>query len=717
MTSHTSTLIERPADVLPDPKDLSCMVSFDTETTDLFVDAGATTVVVSVAFCRKSTPDLIEGYAFAFDQGRADEKGFEPSYYVRGGLRADKDLGKLLGWLPGDEPPPGFWVDETGKVPTIRVDLDVWIAKRGSEHDLNLSMADWTFLNSWLHQCGKQVGLTGQNVKFDLHQVRNGTRDFRSGGVDLEPFIAWDTMLASARMWSTEPSGLKPTGARLFGQEEVAEARLLSTMLIVNKKLWGLRADDGPRYDLLPYWINVPYAKQDAILTLRLAQYQTWLLEDGEHPDVLPSHTERDVDLTRVLYRIEKRGLGPLDVARTERVAQALEARIAFLENQIRDAGIDPPTTPNARKYFFDKLGLKPWRGAEEHRQTTLEYNPKGDPKIRVIKEGTLNLDVLQRLADQDVKWAREFGELIRLQTANRMNYRGYLNLRGPDDRLRTNYRQSYVKTGRMSVERFQAQNIPRRDSVNLPAIPGMEHRGPLPHPRDLFLVKDGFKRITMDLAQAELRVAAKFSECPLMIEQIREGRDLHGEMTTRVFGLEPEDEGFKAHRYIAKRSVFGGIFGIGPKSFKDDVWKNASLDIPYQTAVQTVEGFRQSYPEIVAALYECESFAQQHGYIELVDKSRSWFHADRPWETRTAWSRKVQGSLAVFNADWLIATETITENVVPGGCLVLTVHDSISLEVPEDQVAWIQKACSDWVAEHFEKTFGIPGHVDWEVW
>lgn len=716
----------RPRDVLPDPSELDCMVAFDTETTDLFVDSGATVAVVSVALCRKETPDLIEGYAFAFDQGRAKDKGFEPSYYVKGGLRANRNLAEIMGWREGDEVPPGFFADpEHPKA--LMVDLPVWEAERGGPYDLNLPYEDWVWLMDWLVQAGKHVGLTGQNVKFDAHQVRNGTREFE--GAEIEQYIAWDTMLASSRLWPLEPSGLKPTGSRLFGEAEVAEAQLLRLALIVNKKLWGLKADDGPRYDLLPHAINLPYAAQDAILTLRIAKLQTDLMEENWNPAVRWTHIQQQVDLTRVLYRIEKRGLGPLDVRRTERVAQALEARIAEIERQIReDAGINPVTIPQAKKYFFDTLGLRPWKGAEDRRVTTPITLKDGTPSLKVTTEGTLNLDVLKRLADQNVPWAAQFAELTRLKTANTMNYRGYLNLRGPDDRLRTNFRQAYVKSGRMSVERFQAQNIPRRDSVQLPPIPGLEHRGPMPHPRDLFLVQPGRKRITMDLAQAELRVAAVFSKCKLMTEQILAGRDLHSEMTTQVFDLTPGDDhpkkcdcsicsNFQSHRYIAKRCIFGSIFGIGPKTFKDDVWKNAGLEISYATAVQTVEGFHELYPEIPAELEYSQAFAEDHGYVELVDGSRSYFPPDRPWECRTAWSRRVQGSLAVFNADWLIATEAMTENLAPGGCMVLSVHDSISLDVPTELVDTVKSDCSDWVAKNFEKTFNIPGRADWDDW
>lgn len=669
-----------PKQVLPHPKDLACMVAWDTETSGLHVDDGATTAVVSVAYCTKDEPDRIVGYAFPFDQCRAAEKGFEI-------VRDKRGLPKGL------ENP--------------KVELPLWL------WDENLGKAEWDDLMRWLRLAGEYVGLLAHNDKFDLHHTANGTRHFE--GTDLDRWVAWDSMLACPILWPTTSIALKPTAVREFDDVEAEEAQAVRDALVTAKKLYGLTGDNSTRYDLLPWAIIGPYAAEDAILALRLAKLQTTMFEEGL---ARWRDAERQLDYMRVLYRMERRGFGPLDVERATTVAEAIEKRVAQLEQMMP---FQPPTDYRAKEYYFDQLGLKPWKGGEEHREHSMVINAKGEKVRKLTKQGTLTIDVLKRMADAGVPFAAELAELKRIKTANQMQYRGYINLASPrDNRMRTNYKQAFVRSGRLSVERWQGQAIPRRDSIRLDQLPGMSQ---VPHPRDLFLVPEcgcaacggrQVRRVTLDLSQAELRVAFKLSGCKLGIEQIYEGRDIHGEMATQVFGVAPGQEEFKHYRYIAKRGVFGGIFMVGPKTFRDTVWKLAGIDLPWSEAQKTVYGFRELYPEIEEAYNRAMEFVMQHGYVELADGTRSYF-GPRDYDN-TAWNRQVQGSLGMFNVDWVTEAERRSEHMHGGkGALLLTIHDSLTLDLePDGSDEWLADFQA-WTNAHFEKTFRIIGATDLE--
>lgn len=691
--------VYRPRDVLPHPKKLDGLVAWDTETSALYCDDGGRVAVVSVAYRTVDDPDTIQAYAFPFDQGRADDKGFEPIRDKFGALKVDVQLAStkrktdLVTW-DGVHVPRGFRVVENKGRRFLQVDLESW------EREVNLSEQDWKDMCRWLGLAGEHVGLCGHNDKFDIEMTETGTRHWE--GIDLDPYITWDTMLAAKQLWPLQPMALKPTGARLWGRDVADEAREVKEGLAVLKMLYGLVSDDGPRYDLLPWDINGPYATQDAWLTKKLADYQIELFDGGEaeYSEYWPQH-----DLMRTLCRIERRGFGPLDRETTERVAVAIESRIHQLEGSLP---FNPPTAYKAKEYFFDDLGLRPWRGAEESRLVEEYTNKKGGISKRVIKQGSLSVDVCNRMAQQGVTFAAEVGELLRLRTANTMHYRGYLNLAGPDGRVRTNFRQATVRSGRMSVERFQAQAIPRRDSVKIKALPGYD--GPIPHPRDLFLTPPGRQRVTMDLSQAELRVAAKFSGCKRMLEQIYDGRDIHGEMATQIFGVEKGDPEFTHYRYISKRGVFGGIFMVGPRTFRETIWKLAQLWLPWDECKKTIDGFRSLYPEIEEAYVWSQDFVRQHGYVELIDGSKSWYgHNDYD---NTAWNRRVQGSLALFNAHWLVECEYRTSQ---WDALVLSVHDSVTLDLPDEHAERVPQEIAAWTAEEFERWFEVPGKTDIE--
>lgn len=689
--------VVRPKDVLPHPKDLACMVAWDTEASGLYVDDGARVAIVSVAFCTKDDPDEVKAFAFPFDQGRAADKGFEYKRDKRGTLvldnrLLDREKGPTLVKWDGVHVPRGYRAIENRYGRFLQVDTDAW------ERDVNLAESDWHDMMRWLRLAGEYVGLDAHNAKYDMHVTKAGTRHWP--GVSFEPYIAWDSMLACKELWPLESVALKNTATRLWGAEQGEEAEELRVALTMQKVLYGLTSDDGPRYDLLPWDLSGPYATQDAALTLRLTKLQTDMFEDGY---ALWSSYDRAHDQMRACWRMEDRGFGPFDMERADAVARAIEARIAQLENALP---FDPPTDYRAKEYFFDDLGMRPWKGAEEGREIEYYMNKQGGRSKKILKQGSLSVDVAKRMASQQVPFAAEFAELLRLRTANRMNYRGYYNLASKQDhRIRTSYKQLFVRSGRMSVERFQAQAIPRRDSVKITELPGF---GPVPHPRDLFLTPEGRTRVTMDLSQAELRVAFKFSGCKRGIEQILEGRDIHGEMATQIFGVQPGEDEFSHFRYISKRGVFGGIFMVGPKTFRETIWNLAQLWLPYEVAKKTVYGFRELYPEIEQAYNASQEYVMSNGYVELVDGTKSWF-GPRDYDN-TAWNRRVQGSLALFNAHWLVECERRTEQ---WDALVLSVHDSVTLDLPAEVAERVVAEIQEWTSAEFERWFGIPGGTD----
>lgn len=496
--------VHKPMHVLPDPITfMDVPVAVDTETSGLFVDDGARVCVVSVAY--RLDPDTIEYWAFPFDQGRAEDKGFHTVYY------SDKAKKALRGKPKGD--PDGRWS---------------W-----DDDHVNLDRKQWDFLLDWLDEAGQIHGLTGQNIGFDTHMLRAGTRQFP--GIDLDRHVIWDTMLASARLWPSErTTSLKPTAARLYGQDEVAEAAEVVECLAEVKKRYGLTASDGPRYDLMPWDVNGPYAAQDAALTLRLTEDQIDLVEEG-----MANGTDvyRDLLLGRVLHNIERRGLGPYRVQESLQVAGQVNERLMTLSGRLP---FSPPTPAKARAHFFENLGAKPW-GPGEKAHTLVGG--------KIIQQGSLTVHTADRMAAAGVPAASDYAEYLRLSTANRMFYRNYADLAGEDGRLRTSFRQAYVKSGRMSVQRFQAQALPKHLGAKMDGQP-------LPEPRSLFDVDPGRVRVNLDLNQAELRIAAKLAECEPMVQTLSQFGDVHGMVCKQVFGVEPDDPDWKAYRDIAKRPI-----------------------------------------------------------------------------------------------------------------------------------------------------------------
>ena len=400
--------------------------------------------------------------------------------------------------------------------------------------------------------------------------------------------------------------------------------------------------------------------------------------------------------LMQTLYRIEIRGLGPIDVEEMERAADAIDQRVTEIVES--DLPFDVTKPAKAREYFFDQLGLAPWKPGDEPREVA--------PDGKVVKAGSLTADIARRMAAAGVPYAAEYAEFLQLTIANRMFYRNYVDLAGDDRRLRTNFRQARVKTGRMSVERFQAQALPKHLGLEVGGVL-------LPEPRSLIGVEPGRVRVNLDLSQAELRLAAKWSGCDSMSQLLADGGDVHGATATAIFGVTPEDPDWKEKRDIAKRTVFGGIFMLGARGLQSTLMQLAGKELTLQECDLITKRFRATYPEFGHVYNTLEGWVKQNGYVELWDGTRSWF-GPTDWP-RTAWNRVVQAGLAKWvGGIWLPEIESQTRVY---DALVLTVHDSCVLDLPAEIAESTAAKLADVTAEMWAESFGIPGRADVTTW
>ena len=702
--------IARPEQVLPDPADIIGSVSVDTEGSGLYPDEGARICAVSTAFNLKSDPDRIVSFAFPFDQGRPGEKGFEVQRYKAGGAKGVESEAELEDWLA----------------------------------DHNLPESDWNWLLDWLEAVGREHGHNYQNASYDLLMFDAGTRMGWKGRW-LEPYVVWDTMLASKNLWPTQLTGLKPTGERLWGKSEVEDADAVKVALAKGKKLFGLLAADGPRYDLIPWSINGPYAAQDTVLTQRLKLYQHELLDEG-HGSGWADFND-NMNLMRVLTRMSRRGFGPYAVGESHDWANVIARRIAELVPDIpfglrgsvpsdkitvrTDGSTDEGefvsvSDARATEYYYEKLGLAPWKIGEQPRGYEVGRGlrkrfvkcAKADKPDVVrrfpdlaqdniaFKQGSLTADIADRLAEAGAPGAETYAEYLRLKIANQMFYRNYAELAGADGQVRTTYRQAHVKSGRMSVERFQAQALPKSLKLALAGVP-------VPEPRAFFGVREGRERWNLDLSQAELRIAANLSKCEgLMRELNEEDGDVHGKTCQRTFGITPEHPDWKGKRDVAKRLNFGGIFMIGARTFQTNLWTQGGIEWSFAQCKEAVDGFRKAYPEIQHSYEYWQNYCQQHGNVVLYNGDRAWF-GQRDYDN-TAWNRVVQGSLARWVSEWLTLVEQVTEKY---DALVLSVHDSAVLDLPKDEAPDIAARVVELSTELWVDRFGFPGKVDADTW
>lgn len=684
-------------------------VSIDTETSGLYVDSGARVSTVSVAWHDEG---MIWREYLELDGASVDRFQEIGDGYI---VTWDTEQVTEGGWLvPVVSMAWAFdqGVEGTGK-PEDKSENMLW-----HEDSQNLGEAEWRALLRWLAIVGPKVGLDMHHAKFDMHMMQAGTRRWPDTvATEIPRWVVWDTQNVADLLWAGRygTTSLKPTSARLWGDGETGEQAAVKEYLKKRKLPSG-------RWDLMPWDVIAKYADDDARKTCRLKLRQMHDLEHGaarwldgkDGRMTWREAVERRLATSKMLQRVERRGL-PFDVPGAREASAEVGRRIEAMAGRLP---FSPPTINGAIKYWHGPrseggLGLTPDSVTGTGKPQLNQQNVKGLVKRGI--HGAEDWQTYQALIGAKSRW-----------------YDGWTERAGADGRLRTSIRQNGTVSGRFSVENIQLQAIPHDYKL------GNALRE-VPTPRTLIGqgAPAGWELWELDLAQAELRVAAMFAKCRRMLELINAGADLHGETAKEVIGVKPGDDDWDQMRTVSKRMNFGLIFGIGAEKFKDDVEEQAGVILSLQEAKDLVSGWHGLYPEFRQAIQSTEQTIKRrmamsehglgYGWITARNGERRWFTPDEVDSLFTkGFNQRVQANLAQFGTEWWLESERYLERAlgdsVPGTGgvgMVLMVHDSQVLLLPEGEhgehlaQTVVQMGVDLW-SEWFP---GVPGGVDAKRW
>lgn len=635
-------------------------VALDTETSGLHVDDGARVAVVSLAW--EHSPE--------WDEHLENHDGIVSVAFPF-------DQGTQGTGKPEDDGQASFFED-----------------------DVNLPLEEWVALLEWLEKLARDKGryLVMHHAKFDMHMMAVGCRPWDDIGVYLDEALLWDTQNVCHLAWPFHRTSLKPTAKRIWGIAETDESEIVQQYLRKAKLPAG-------RWDLVPWDIIAPYAEQDARLTIRLYLHQYGLLQEGQLVDWMPEEEatwliDRRLEVTKMLFNMERRGL-PFNAPKALETGKVIDRLVADLEAKLP---FQPPTLPMAKHYWFGE-GIK--NGVKGLKLTPYGYTQSGQAQV--------NAQVVEKMADDGVPHADIWRDLQKLQTVGSRWYHGWGNLAGKDGRLRASVRQNGTVSGRFSVERVQLQAIPHDYRLTGDILKN------IPTPRKLIAegVPEGQELWELDLAQAELRVAALYANCERMLALIHKGDDLHGDAAQQLFDITPDDPQWGEMRNVAKRANFSLIFGVGADKLRGDIEAQTGIVLSYEDTKQLVYDWNALYPEYRQAIEMHQNIIERrqrkegHGWIQLWNNERRWFTAEE--EAHKAFNQRVQPALAQFGLDWWLKTDRIVEGK---GELVMTVHDSIVLLLDSATASETATAVQDAGLQLWDEVFpGVPGGVDMKRW
>ncbi|MEI6144094.1 MAG: DNA polymerase [Candidatus Berkelbacteria bacterium] len=245
------------------------------------------------------------------------------------------------------------------------------------------------------------------------------------------------------------------------------------------------------------------------------------------------------------------------------------------------------------------------------------------------------------------------------------------------NSRLHTTFGED-TRTGRLSSLSPNLQNIPIRGEFG-------------PEIRSAFIAEKGYKLISADYSQIELRVVACLAQDAVMMEAFKNGVDIHSKTASEIFST-PVEKVTKDQRRIAKTVNFGVLYGISPYGLSQ------TLGIKQEEASRYILQYFKIHSGIKRYCENQIALAKKQGYVETLFGFRRELpeinSANRniaESAQRMAINTPVQGTAAEILKLAMIELHKKLSAIsyqlpAVSAKLILTVHDELIVEAPTSE-------------------------------
>lgn len=240
--------------------------------------------------------------------------------------------------------------------------------------------------------------------------------------------------------------------------------------------------------------------------------------------------------------------------------------------------------------------------------------------------------------------------------------------------RIHTSYAMAGAQTGRLSSTDPNLQNIPARTEEGRKI-------------RSAFVPREGWKLISLDYSQIELRVLAHMAGIDALVDAFRDGQDIHAMTASQVFNVPIEGMDPLVRRQ-AKAINFGIIYGISAFGLA------RQLGIARGAAKEYIDAYFERYPGIRGYMDSAVEQCRKDGLVETLFGRRihlESINAKNPMQKnyaeRQAINAPIQGSAADIIKRAMIRVPKALEDAGLDARMLLQVHDELLFEAPEDQV------------------------------
>lgn len=454
------------------------------------------------------------------------------------------------------------------------------------------------------------------------------------------------------------------------------------------------------------------YACLDAYRTAAL-----WMVakEELEKDQDLLNIYNREIKLSKAIYRMESRGVR-VDKPKVEECVEFYnEIKKEHSLTIVAEAGpeFNPNSPQQMHREFLGKRGFKPLsfcidkktKQRTKHKVCDGEgcdicdhtgHNPQtnadfleviGVDKDYKDEKGNTVLKMKDRLA-----WALLHESAADTMLGYLKNYSKYMVETLDGWVIHPNYKQSGTKTGRLSAEKPNLQNVASDDS-------GKKKTETPYRSRECFIPRDGFVYYIPDYSQIEIWILFIRARCSRVLLMLANGGDAHQIIANDVWGdlydsvnakvdekLDSKSlskdrldnlKAYKKARKKAKNLQFCKVYGGGPAKVAAMIGDGCTTD----QANEFISQYDQRLPEVKTFMATTIRIAKQQGWIKNAYGRR--YIIDPKFAYR-ATNYDIQGSAADLIKNAMIYCDNLqqTEKYDQKLFMLLTVHDELLFEV-----------------------------------
>ncbi|MFH0788711.1 MAG: DNA polymerase I [Pseudomonadota bacterium] len=429
----------------------------------------------------------------------------------------------------------------------------------------------------------------------------------------------------------------------------------LSRRLTTYKEVVGTGAK-AKNFSQVPVEQAIAYGAEDAEVTLAAARRLGPLLK-SEGLDEL--FYQMEMPLVPVLAEMEMHGVR-VDSQALAQFSKELEGKLFQIEEQIyllagERFNINSPQ--QLSMIFFEKLKLP--QGKKTKGRTGLSTDAE------VLKDLAFSYPLA--------------AEVWNYRTLNKLKST-YVDalpklILPRTGRLHTSFNQTITATGRLSSSEPNLQNIPIRTEEGRRI-------------RQAFIPEPGWKMLSFDYSQIELRILAHASEDETLVEAFRTGQDIHSRTAAELFNV-TRGEITSEMRRQAKVINFGILYGMSAFGLSKELGiNNREAQSMIDQYFLKYRGVKQYIDDTLAEARRMKIVTTLFNRRRHIDDIDSANRAVRQFAERTAINTPIQGTAADLIKLAMIRIHEIMAKEKMASRMLLQVHDELVFEGPEKEVS-----------------------------